>query len=101
LDEGLDCVSIDVQPDWASHPRLRSVEGDITDRAVLERLFSEHRFDAVVHCAALLAHAADDKDALWRSNVDGTCSTPPRSRPSWDGCHGDQRADAGPGLQEL
>ena len=72
LHEGLECVSIDVQPDWVSHPRLRSVEGDIRDRAVLERLFSERHFDAVFHCAALLAHAGDDKDALWSSNVYGT-----------------------------
>jgi UDP-glucose 4-epimerase len=72
LDEGFECVSVDLQPDWEEHPRLRSVEGDIRDRALLESLFTEHDFDAVFHCAALLAHDVKDKQALWTSNVDGT-----------------------------
>ncbi|HEX2275108.1 MAG TPA: NAD-dependent epimerase/dehydratase family protein, partial [Acidimicrobiales bacterium] len=69
LDEGFECVSIDVQPDWEAHPRLRSVEGDIRDRSLLDALFAEHRFDAVFHCAALLAHDVKDEQALWTSNV--------------------------------
>jgi len=32
---------------------LRAVEGDIRDRALLQRLFEEHRPDAVVHLAAM------------------------------------------------
>jgi UDP-glucuronate 4-epimerase len=32
---------------------LRFVEGDITDRVGLDRLFAEERFDAVIHLAAL------------------------------------------------
>jgi UDP-glucose 4-epimerase len=72
LDEGFDCVSVDLQPDWETHPRLRSVEGDIRDRSFLDALFAEHRFDAVFHCAALLAHDVKDERALWTSNVEGT-----------------------------
>ncbi len=72
LDEGFDCVSVDLQPDWESHPRLRSVEGDIRDRPFIDRLFAEHSFDAVFHCAAMLAHDVKDKTALWTCNVDGT-----------------------------
>lgn len=32
---------------------IELVEGDITDRAALDRIFAAHRFDAVVHLAAL------------------------------------------------
>jgi nucleoside-diphosphate-sugar epimerase len=72
LDEGFRCVSIDLQPDPQSHPRLRSVRGDIRNAALVARLFSEHRFEAVFHCAAILAHAVKDRDFLWGSNVEGT-----------------------------
>ena len=72
LDEGFEVVSVDLQPDWESHPRLRSVRGDIRDRDLLESVFADGRFQAVFHCAAMLAHAVDDKAALWSSNVDGT-----------------------------
>jgi UDP-glucose 4-epimerase len=72
LADDVDCVSIDLQPDPTVHPRLRSVRGDIRDAGLLDELFSRHRFDAVFHCAAILAHAVKDKDFLWGSNVDGT-----------------------------
>ena len=71
LDEGHKCVSLDLQPDWMTDPNLISVVGDINDRPLLDRLFSEHGFTAVVHCAALLAHDQSEA-ALQRSNVDGT-----------------------------
>lgn len=35
-----------------SHARYRLVEGDIRDRALVDRVFAEERFDAVVHLAA-------------------------------------------------
>ncbi len=44
LDEEFDCVSVDLQPDWEEYPRLRSVQGDIRDRAILDSLFAKHRF---------------------------------------------------------
>jgi len=53
-------------------PMLRAVQGDIRDADLLGRLCAEHNFDAVFHCAALLAHAVKDKDFLWSSNVEGT-----------------------------
>ncbi len=34
------------------NPRYRLIEGDIRDRAVVDRAFAEERFDAVVHFAA-------------------------------------------------
>lgn len=71
LDQGFECVSIDLEPDTTTHPLLRTVRGDIRDAALLDRLFSEHRFDAIFHCAAILAHAVKDEQLLWSSNVDG------------------------------
>lgn len=72
LDAGFRCVSVDLQADDAVHPNLRSIQGDIRDRALLETLFSENHFEAVFHCAAILAHAVRDKGFLWSCNVDGT-----------------------------
>jgi nucleoside-diphosphate-sugar epimerase len=72
LADGHACVNIDLQADPTRHPNLVSVQGDIRDAALLERLFAEHRFDGVVHAAAMLAHAIKDPNELWTSNVDGT-----------------------------
>ena len=71
LDGGFECVSIDLQPHEMTHPNLRTVQGDIRDGDLLNRLCDEHRFDVVFHCAAILAHAVKDKDFLWSSNVEG------------------------------
>lgn len=72
LDDGFHCVNLDLQPDPMTHPHLTSVRGDIRDVALVDDLFTKHRFDAVVHCAAILAHAVKDERFLWSSNVDGT-----------------------------
>jgi nucleoside-diphosphate-sugar epimerase len=72
LDEGLDCVSIDLEPAHMAHPRLTPIQGDVRDRAFLARLFERHRFETVYHCAAILSHAVKDKRFLWESNVEGT-----------------------------
>ncbi|MDP9388998.1 MAG: NAD-dependent epimerase/dehydratase family protein [Actinomycetota bacterium] len=72
LEEGFTCVSVDLQPHEWAHRDLRAVQGDIRDVPLMESLFSAHRFDAVFHCAAMLAHAVEDRDLLWTSNVDGT-----------------------------
>ena len=73
LADGWDVVSYDRVPDTASHPRLKSVLGDLRDRELVEATMREGGFDAVFHCAAALAHGlhVDEKD-IWTSNVDGT-----------------------------
>ena len=38
----------------------------------MQEIFATQKFDGVFHVAALLAHAAQDKQYLWTSNVDGT-----------------------------
>lgn len=72
LDAGYRCVSIDLCPDTTVHANLRAVQGDIRNVDLLESLCRESNFDAIIHCAAILAHAVKDKHFLWESNVDGT-----------------------------
>ncbi|WP_313803445.1 NAD-dependent epimerase/dehydratase family protein [Sphingobium sp.] len=72
LDDGHKVGSIDLLPNTIVHPHLRSVVGDIRNRADLDILFDDCRPDAVVHCAALLAHGSISDKELWSSNVDGT-----------------------------
>ena len=72
LAEGYCCTNIDLVADPDTYPRLTSIQGDIRNKELLSKLFEKHRFDAVFHCAALLAHDTIDDNALWTSNVDGT-----------------------------
>lgn len=72
VNQGHQCVSIDLEPDDFKHPLFTAVKGDIRDKAQLDHLFSSYNFDAVFHCAALLAHVKKDLHNLWSSNVEGT-----------------------------
>jgi nucleoside-diphosphate-sugar epimerase len=73
-ERGWTWVSIDLERDEQASTGCEVIQGDIRDRALLEKIFSAHRFDAVFHCAAMLAHAVKDTDMLWTSNVDGTAN---------------------------
>ena len=72
LKDGVQVVSIDLEPDAASHELLTVIQGDIRSVALMDLLFEKYRFEVVYHCAAILAHAVKDKNFLWTSNVDGT-----------------------------
>lgn len=72
LHEGFAVTNIDLVRDEDSHIALTSVQGDIRDADLLAKLFAERRFEAVFHCAAMLAHDVTDEKMLWTSNVDGT-----------------------------
>jgi nucleoside-diphosphate-sugar epimerase len=74
LSIGWKVVSIDLQKDEDTQEHFTAIQGDIRNRELMRKLFSENRFDAVFHCAAILAHAVKDKDFLWSCNVDGTQS---------------------------
>ena len=50
---------------------LTSIQEDIRDVQLLQRTFAKHKFEVVLHCAAMLAHNVSDKTLLWTSNVDG------------------------------
>ena len=73
LVEGFAVTNIDlVRDEDAGAEGLTSIQGDIRDAELLARTFAEHRFAAVFHCAAMLAHDVKDETLLWTSNVDGT-----------------------------
>ena len=73
LAEGFAVTNIDlVKDEDAGAEGLTSMQGDIRDAALLAQVFAEHRFEAVFHCAAMLAHDVKDESLLWTSNVDGT-----------------------------
>jgi len=72
LASGIGVVNIDLQKDEDLHAGLISIQGDIRDEALMGRIYRENRFDAVFHCAAILAHDRKDKNFLWTSNVEGT-----------------------------
>lgn len=72
LEQGDKCVSIDLEPDDYRHDKFTSYQGDINDNVLMDDVFNNHKFDAIFHCAALLAHVKKDLKRLWKSNVDGT-----------------------------
>ncbi len=72
LERGYHCVNIDLEDDPNHHPNIVSIKGDIRDEETLRSIFDRFKFSAIVHLAAILAHAVKDKSFLWTSNVDGT-----------------------------
>ena len=72
LNDGAFCVSIDLESDDYKHENFVAIKGDIRDTKLLEEICEKYKFDAIFHCAALLAHEVKNKDDLWTSNVDGT-----------------------------
>lgn len=72
LKEGNFCVSIDLEKDDYKHENFVAIKGDIRDKGLLDEIFNKYKFDAIFHCAALLAHEVKNKNDLWTSNVDGT-----------------------------
>ncbi len=72
LAEGFAVTNIDLLHDEDTDPALTSIQGDLRDADLLRRVFAAHRFQAVFHTAAMLAHDIQDETLLWTSNVDGT-----------------------------
>lgn len=73
LERGHRCVCIDLcKSEIEESENWIPVQGDIRDKDLLERLFTEYKFDAVLHFAAMLAHEKKMLKELWTSNVDGT-----------------------------
>jgi dTDP-glucose 4,6-dehydratase len=70
------------------------VRGDIGDRALLERLFAEHRARAVVHFAAEshLDRSIHAPAAFVETNVVGTFQLLEAARAHWEGLDGQARA---------
>ncbi len=57
-----------------SMPGMSFIHGDIRDKALMDKLFKEHAFDAVLHCAAQVAVTTSVADPLMDHavNVQGT-----------------------------
>lgn len=73
LDDGNTVVNVDLEKDEDLHPGLTSIQGDLRDPGLMKRIFAEHKFDAIYHVAAQLAHGMKmDEQLLWTSNVDAT-----------------------------
>ncbi|MBP5699128.1 MAG: NAD(P)-dependent oxidoreductase [Alphaproteobacteria bacterium] len=72
LKKGATCISVDLEPDDFKYPNFIAYQGDINDNNLMEDIFSKYQFDAIFHCAALLAHVKKDLKKLWHANVDGT-----------------------------
>ena len=73
---GFDYVNLDRinDPQDAAAGKMALV--DLRDAAAVETAFQKFGpFDAVLHVAAELAHEAEDKQALWNSNVEGSRNT--------------------------
>jgi dTDP-glucose 4,6-dehydratase len=73
--------------------RHRFVHGDITDRALLERLFAQHRPRAVLHFAAEthVDRSLADPGAFVRTNIDGTFALLEAARVHWAALQGQAR----------
>ncbi|MGC2619972.1 MAG: NAD(P)-dependent oxidoreductase, partial [Acidobacteriaceae bacterium] len=66
-------TSVDRVPDSSWHPHLTKITGDLRDPWLLNSAFRRAEYDAVFHCAAMLAHGIElDEDDLWTSNVNAT-----------------------------
>ena len=73
LRQHYEVTSIDRVPDPSWHPRLTKITGDLRDPWLMNEVFERARFDAVFHCAAVLAHGMSiDEQDLWASNLGAT-----------------------------
>jgi UDP-glucose 4-epimerase len=72
LHDGHDVVNVDRVASELRHPRLKSAQGDIRDRALLDGLLAAAKPEVIFHVAADLAHGSIRPAELWSSNVEGT-----------------------------
>ena len=78
----------------AGDPRHIFVKGDITDRALLDRLLAEHRPRAIVHFAAEshVDRSIHGPAAFIKTNVEGTFTLLEAARAHWSGLAGAARS---------
>lgn len=77
----------------ADHPDYRFVQGDVADRAAVDRVLAEHQPDAVVHFAAEshVDRSIDGPAAFLRTNVTGTFELLDAARSYWNSLAGDRK----------
>jgi len=78
--------------DIEDRPNYHFVKGDITDLALLRSLFNQHRFTAVLHCAAEshVDRSITDPLEFISTNVLGTASLLQSAKEFWAGDHNDK-----------
>ena len=77
--------SLENLKDLPDDSRYTFVEGDITDRALVDKLFEEHKFDTVVHFAAEshVDRSILDPGVFIQTNVIGTFTLLEAARKAW------------------
>lgn len=67
--------SLDNLAEVASHPCYRFIQGDITDRRLVNELFQQFDFHGVIHLAAEshVDRSIQDPTLFVKTNVEGTC----------------------------
>ncbi len=79
----------------AGSPAYTFVKGDLADKALIDRLFSENRFDIVVNLAAQagVRYSIENPDAYIQSNVIGFYNILEACRHSYD-CHSERSEES-------
>jgi len=75
-------------------PRHVFVQGDITERTLLDRLLTEHRPRALIHFAAEshVDRSSHGPAAFVKTNVEGTFNLLEAARAHWNRLHGEEKA---------
>jgi len=78
--------------DIENEPNYQFIKGDITDLDLLRKLFTQHKFTAVLHCAAEshVDRSITDPLAFITTNVLGTASILQAAKEAWSGDMGNK-----------
>ena len=84
--------NLEILKDIEDRSNYHFVKGDITDLALLRSLFNQHRFTAVLHCAAEshVDRSITDPLEFISTNVLGTASLLQSAKEFWAGDHKDK-----------
>ncbi|MBN9287334.1 MAG: dTDP-glucose 4,6-dehydratase [Gammaproteobacteria bacterium 39-13] len=93
LDKLSYAASIDNMDSFLHHPRHIFVKGDITDSALVEKLFIEYEIEGVIHFAAEshVDNSINQPDIFIKTNVLGTFTLLEAARKYWTGSKKESR----------
>lgn len=79
---GVELVGLHLRPYPVRDPKARHVVADVRDRAAVDAVFAEGRFDAVIHAAGLATvdHVEKHPEEGRRSNLEGTVNVADAAR---------------------
>ncbi len=72
LEQGWNCVNLDILNSDKKHENLLNYKIDITRIDDIRDLLLNHDVNVVFHCAALLAHGKINTEDLFKTNIEGT-----------------------------